>query len=225
MTNPGAAGKFYTTDHFLVPADQLILRANIMKLSELLENISDMDRRIKAHLNTLFHSKTGNFIRGEEYSKSFDEAVITRLDEAKKRVNSELKYFNEKLDQCKDMFRVTVEKQIKVKITETEQREEQRRKQQGESKNFKLLHQLLSADLNSDVIDNVNVESLARLSVRQVRWLTKMAKNGHLTERAITTAQDYLDGFMEESKEELDTDESLSGEDSDSLTENEECGD
>ena len=121
---------------------------------------------------------------------------------------------------------VTVEKQIKVKITETEQREEQRRKQQTESKNFKLLHQLLSADLNSDVIDNVNVESLARLSVRQVRWLTKMAKNGHLTERAFTTAQDYLDGFMvEESKEELDTDESLSGEDSDSLTENEERGD
>ena len=63
-----------------------------------------MDRRIKAHLNTLFHSKTGNFIR-EEYSKSFDEAVITRRDEAKKRVNSELKYLNEKLDQCKDMFR------------------------------------------------------------------------------------------------------------------------
>ena len=65
---------------------------------------------------------------------------------------------------------VTVEKQIKVKITETEQREEQRRKQWGESKNFKLLHQLLSADLNSDVMDiNVNLESLARLSVRQVR--------------------------------------------------------
>ena len=75
-----------------------------MKLSELLENILDMHRHIKAHLNTLFHSKTGNFIRGEEYSKSFDEAVITRLDEAKKRVNSELKYLNEKLDQCKDMF-------------------------------------------------------------------------------------------------------------------------
>ena len=78
-----------------------------MKLSELLENILDMDKRIKAHLNTLFHSKTGNFIWGEEYSKSFDEAVIARLDEAKKRVNSELKYLNEKLDQCKDMFRGT----------------------------------------------------------------------------------------------------------------------
>ena len=107
-------------------------------------------------------------------------------------------------------------------------RKNKKRKEHRESKNFKLLHQLLSADLNSDVIDidNVNVESLARLSVRQVRWLTKMAKNGHLTERAFTTAQDYLDGFMvEESKEELDTDESLSGEDSDSLTENEECGD
>ena len=49
---------------------------------------------------------------------------------------------------------------------------------------------------------------------------TGLIRNG-----LITTAQDYLDGFMEESKEELDTDESLSGEDSDSLTENEECGD
>ena len=63
-----------------------------------------MDERIKAHLNTLFHSKTGNLIRGEEYSKLFDEDVITRLEEVKKRVNSELKYLNEKLDQCKDMF-------------------------------------------------------------------------------------------------------------------------
>ena len=34
-----------------------------------------------------------------------DEDVTTRLDEAKKRVNSELKYLNEKLDQYKDMFR------------------------------------------------------------------------------------------------------------------------
>ena len=37
--NPGAAGKFYTADYVLVPADQLILRANITKLSKLLENI------------------------------------------------------------------------------------------------------------------------------------------------------------------------------------------
>jgi len=29
MSNPGAAGKFYTADYVLVPADQLILRANI----------------------------------------------------------------------------------------------------------------------------------------------------------------------------------------------------
>ena len=64
-----------------------------------------MDRPIKAQLNTLFHSKTGNLIRGEEYSKLIDEDVTTRLDEAKKRVNSELKYLNEKLDQCKDMIR------------------------------------------------------------------------------------------------------------------------
>ena len=53
--NSGAAAKFYTTDY-------VNMRANIMKLSELLENISDMDSRIKAHLKTLFHSKTGNLI-------------------------------------------------------------------------------------------------------------------------------------------------------------------
>ena len=45
----------------------------------------ELDRRIKAQLNTLFHSKTGNLIRGEEYSKFFDEDVITRLNEAKKK--------------------------------------------------------------------------------------------------------------------------------------------
>ena len=64
-----------------------------------------MDRHIKAHLNILFHSKTGNLIRVEEYSELFDENVITRLDEAKKRVNNVVKYLNEKLDQYKDMFR------------------------------------------------------------------------------------------------------------------------
>ena len=64
-----------------------------------------MDRSIKAHLNTLFHSKTGKLMRGEEYSKSLDEEVITRLDEAKEKVNSELKYLNDKHDQCKGMFR------------------------------------------------------------------------------------------------------------------------
>ena len=65
----------------------------------------ELDRCIKAHLNTLFHLKTGNLIRGEKYSKLFDEDVTTRLDETRKRVNSELKYLNVKLDQCKDMFR------------------------------------------------------------------------------------------------------------------------
>ena len=44
-----------------------------------------LDRCIKARLNNLFHSKTGNLIRGEEYSKLFDEDAIIRLDEAKKK--------------------------------------------------------------------------------------------------------------------------------------------
>ena len=85
-SNPGAGGKFYMVDYVLVPADLLILRANIAKLNELLENISDMDRSIKTHLNTLFQSKTGKLMRGEECSKSFDEEVISRLDEAKKKL-------------------------------------------------------------------------------------------------------------------------------------------
>ena len=136
--NPGAAGKFYTTNYVLVPADQLILRANIMKLSELPENISDMDRSIKAHLNTLFHSKTGNLIRGEEYSKSFDEDVITTLDEAKETANSELKYLNEKLDECKDMFRglLLLKTKSRKRPQKQNKRKSKKRKQQRESKNF-----------------------------------------------------------------------------------------
>ena len=87
-----------------------------------------MDRSIKAHLNTLFHSKTGKLMRGEGYSKSFDEEVITRLDEAKEKVNSELKYLNDKHDQCKGMFRgVLLLKNKSKKITETEQKEEQKK--------------------------------------------------------------------------------------------------
>ena len=118
-----------------------------MKLSELLENISDMDRSIKAHLNTLFHSKTGNLIRGEEYSKSFDEDVITRLDEAKETANSELKYLNEKLDECKDMFRgvLLLKTKSRKRPQKQNKRKSKKRKQQRESKNFKLLHHLLSA--------------------------------------------------------------------------------
>lgn len=38
-----------------------------------------------------------------------------------------------------------------------------------------------------EVTGDVIVESLTRLLVRQARWLTKLAKNGGLTERAITT--------------------------------------
>ena len=64
-SNPCAAGKFYMANYVLVPADKLILRANITKHSKLLESISDMDTSIKAHLNTLFHSKTGKLVRGE----------------------------------------------------------------------------------------------------------------------------------------------------------------
>ena len=66
-----------------------------------------------------------------------------------------------------DSWCVTVEKQNnQEKDHRNRTKGRAKRKQQRESKNFKLLHQLLSADLNSDVIDNVNVESLACLSVR-----------------------------------------------------------
>ena len=95
-SNPGAAGNFYTDDCVLVPADLLLLRANITKLSEFAtEHIRYGYRSIKAKLNTLFHSKTGKLMRGEGCSKSFDEEGLMNL----KRVNSQFKH-----GQCKDMF-------------------------------------------------------------------------------------------------------------------------
>ena len=76
----------------VVSADLLLLRANITKLSELPENISDVDRSIKANLNTLFHSKTGKLMRGEGCSKSFDEVISSRLDETKEKGNGQFKH-------------------------------------------------------------------------------------------------------------------------------------
>ena len=53
-----------------------------------------------------------------------NEDVIKRLDEAKGET-SEFKYLN---DQCKDMFcSVLLLKKIKKKITETEQKEDQKK--------------------------------------------------------------------------------------------------
>ena len=59
--------------------------------------------------------------------------VITRLDEAKQRVNNELKYLNEKFDQCKDIFcsvvllknksRKRSQKQNKLKTSKIKNRE------------------------------------------------------------------------------------------------------
>ena len=100
------------------------------------------------------------------------------------------------------MFRgvLLLKNKTKKRSQKQNKRKSKKRKQQTETNNFKLLHQLISADLNSDVIDNVNVEALASLSVRQVRWLTKIARNGHLTERAIATAQDYLEAMFYEKK-------------------------
>ena len=71
------------------------------------------------------------------------------------------------------------------------------------------------------------IQSKKKIELFKLSWRGSPREGtaGLIRNGFITTAQDYLDGFMEESKEELDTDESLSGEDSDSLTENEECGD
>ena len=65
----------------------------------------ELDRCIKAHLNTLFHSKT-QVIWYEEKSilNCVMKMLLKDLMKLKKRVNSEMKYLNEKLDQCKDMF-------------------------------------------------------------------------------------------------------------------------
>ena len=56
-----------------------------MKFSELLRTYQIWIDALKLTLTPLFHSKTGNLIRGKEYSKSLDEDVITRPDEAKKQ--------------------------------------------------------------------------------------------------------------------------------------------
>ena len=59
---------------------------------------------------------------------------------------------------------------VKNKSRKRSQKQNKRKSKKGSNR-----EKLNSGD--SDVIDNVNVEALSKPSVRQVRWLTKMAKS------------------------------------------------
>ena len=73
--------------------------------------------------------------------------LLQGLMKLKKRVNSELKYLNEKLDQCKDMFGgvLLLKNKSRKRSQKQNKRKSKKRKQQRESKNFKLLHHLFPA--------------------------------------------------------------------------------
>ena len=229
--DPGAAGKIYDDDYVLIPSDQIILRTNIQKLSELKENILKEEKNVKGHLNSLFATKSGKLIPGKQCSQSFDEESITAHDEVKKKIEDNLKDLNDKLSQCKDMFKGTLlfKNKSRKRSKKQNKRKNKKRKEQRENENIKKIIQIISPDSRFDqVVDDVNIEALTNLSPNQVEWLTRMAEKDLLTTRAISEIKEYVKGFMQEHaesaeycQEEDKIESDQSDDNSESLTDNE----
>lgn len=103
------------------------------------------------------------------------------------------------------------------KITATERKEEEKRSNREKLKIF-------NCDASSAYISRhkfrCNWQCECRRSCKPFGWLRI---NGRERLLAIAIAQDYLDGFMEDSEEELDTNKSIVWKYTDSLTRDEKC--
>ena len=97
------------------------------------ENILKEEKNVKGHLNSLFATKSGKLIPGKQCSQSFDEESITVLDEVKKKIEDNLKDLNDKLSQCKDMFKGTL--LLKNKSRKRSKKQNKRKNKKRKEKN------------------------------------------------------------------------------------------
>ena len=71
------------------------------------------------------------------------------------------------------------------------------REQRAETK-FKEITELTSADISQPIITDVNVEGVLSLTRDQIRYLKEMAKNGKISEKALSTIEEYIPGLLKE---------------------------
>ena len=65
-------------------------------------------------------------------------------------------------------------------------------------KKFKEITELISADTSQPIITDVNVEGVVSLTHVQIWCLKEMAKNGKISEKALSTIEEYIPGLLEE---------------------------
>ena len=197
-SNPAAAGKFYDDNYVIVKSDQIIIRSNIKTMVDLQTNIQKEHMDTKEHLNSLY-AKNGNLKQGQDCAKSSDEQMITQLLEQEERVKNILEFLKKKEGMCADMFKGMLLKNKSVKRSQKQnRRKNKKRKEQRAGKKFKDITELISADTSQPIITDLNVEGVVSLKHDQMRYLKEMAKNGKISEQALSTIEEYHPGLLEE---------------------------
>ena len=141
-------------------------------------------------LNSLF-AQNGNLKQGQDCAKSFDEQMVTQLIEQEERVKNTLEFLKKKKDMCADMFKGMLLKNKSVKRSQKQnRRKNKKRKEQRAEKKFKDITELISADISQPIITGVNVEGVVSLTRDKIRYLKEMAKNGKISEKALSTIEE-----------------------------------
>ena len=79
----------------------------------------------------------------------------------------------------------------------TEEKNKKRKEQREENK-FQEITELISADISQPIITDVNVEGVVSLTHDQIRYLKEMAKNGKISDKALSTIEEYIPGLLKE---------------------------
>ena len=97
------------------------------------------------------------------------------------------------------MFKRLLLKNKSVKRSQKlNRRKIKKRKEQRAEKKFKEITELISADISQPIITDVNVEGVLSLTRDQIRYLKEMAKNGKISEKALSTIGEYIPGLLKE---------------------------
>ena len=98
---------------------------------------------------------------------------------------------------CADMFKRLLLKNKSVKRSQNKTEEKTRKERsKGQRRNLKrLITELISAAISQPIIIGVNVEGVVSLTRDQIRYLREMAKNGKISEKALSTIESTFQVF------------------------------
>ena len=95
-----------------------------------------------------------------------------------------------------DMFKGMLLTNKSVKRSQKQNKKTQEKK--GAKGREEIITELISADTSQPIITDVNVEGVVSRTRDQLRYLKEMAKNGKISEKALSTIEEYIPGLLEE---------------------------